>query len=149
LKKVISVFGSSLPAFGDPEYEEAYRLGRKLSGAGFNVCTGGYQGIMDAVSRGAAELRAEVIGVTLIHTAAKKNRFISTEIQTDNIFDRLEKLIETGDGFIILSGGTGTLLEAAALWELINKGMKTVKPVASTGNMWRYIVQKIDARMRY
>jgi len=49
MKKTITIFGSSLPRSGDIEYEDAYMLGKLLAEKGFNVCSGGYQGIMDAV----------------------------------------------------------------------------------------------------
>jgi predicted Rossmann-fold nucleotide-binding protein len=53
--KIITVFGSSRPAEGHADYIEALELGRALAAAGFGVCTGGYSGVMEAVSRGARE----------------------------------------------------------------------------------------------
>ena len=51
--KVITVFGSSRPAEGHGDYAEAVELGRALAEARFAVCTGGYGGVMEGVSRGA------------------------------------------------------------------------------------------------
>ncbi|MCB9247843.1 MAG: hypothetical protein H6613_04515 [Ignavibacteriales bacterium] len=53
--KTVTVFGSSMPKPGEEEYENAYLIGKLLAQKGFNVCTGGAQGIMDAVSKGAVE----------------------------------------------------------------------------------------------
>ena len=50
---VVTVFGSSRPHEGDADYEEARILGRCLAKHGFFVCSGGYGGVMEAVSRGA------------------------------------------------------------------------------------------------
>jgi len=52
------------PSLDKLAYQEALELGRLLGTAGFTVLTGGYVGTMEAVSRGAAESNAHVIGVT-------------------------------------------------------------------------------------
>ena len=52
---IVTVFGSSRPGEGSPDYEEARVLGRALAKHGFAVCSGGYGGVMEAVSRGAKE----------------------------------------------------------------------------------------------
>ncbi len=52
---IVTVFGSSRPHEGDADYEEARVLGRALAKHGFAVCSGGYAGVMAAVSRGAKE----------------------------------------------------------------------------------------------
>ena len=62
--KVITVFGSSRPEDGHADYAEALELGRALAAAGFAVCTGGYGGVMEAVSRGARESGGRVLAVT-------------------------------------------------------------------------------------
>jgi len=49
---MISVFGGAYCRAGDREYEEARDIGRLLAGAGYVVCTGGYQGTMAAASQG-------------------------------------------------------------------------------------------------
>jgi len=54
-EKIITVFGSSRPLAGDADYAEARELGKALGVAGFAVCSGGYGGGMEAVSRGAKE----------------------------------------------------------------------------------------------
>jgi len=54
-KAAVAVFGSSEPAAGDPLYEAARRVGSLLAGAGYDVVTGGYGGVMEGASRGAVE----------------------------------------------------------------------------------------------
>jgi uncharacterized protein (TIGR00725 family) len=61
----ITVFGTARSKEGDADYEEARLLGRLLAEAGHTVCTGGYAGAMEAVSRGAHEAGGHVVGVTL------------------------------------------------------------------------------------
>ena len=60
----ISVFGGAQPQPFSPEYEEARLLGELLAQRGHTVMTGGYIGVMEAVSRGAHEAGGHVIGVT-------------------------------------------------------------------------------------
>jgi predicted Rossmann-fold nucleotide-binding protein len=51
--KRITVFGGSRCGPEAPEYQEALKLGRLLVEAGFEVASGGYYGVMEAISRGA------------------------------------------------------------------------------------------------
>ncbi len=148
-KKTITVFGSSIPQPGEKDYEEAYLVGRKLAENGFNVCTGGAMGIMDAVSKGASEIGAEAIGITVAMFNSKTSKYLTTEVKCDTLFERLDNLITSGDGFIILPGGTGTLLEISLVWEMFNKGISEIKPVACLGEMWSKIVAPMEERVRY
>ncbi len=50
---VVTVFGSSMAPAGDELYRSAERLGRMLAERGARVASGGYGGVMEAVSRGA------------------------------------------------------------------------------------------------
>ena len=61
--KQITVFGSSRCKEGDSEYEFAESVGSLIGKYGHNVATGGYQGTMEAVSKGAAKQGVKVIGV--------------------------------------------------------------------------------------
>ena len=74
--------------------------------------------------------------------------FVTREIKCDTLFERINKLIEAGDGYVILQGGTGTLLELAAVWELSNKGLMNHKPVACHSSMWEEIVSVMNKQMK-
>ena len=63
-ERIITVFGSSRPAEPHPDYREARQVGRLLAEHGFAVCSGGYGGVMEAVSRGAKEVSGKTYGVT-------------------------------------------------------------------------------------
>lgn len=145
--KTITIFGSSLPEEGDDEFTFAYMLGKKLAVNNFNVCTGGYGGIMRAVSKGAEENGAGVFGVTVTHWNSTPNEFLTQEIKCETLFERIHKLIELGDGFVVLQGGTGTLLELAYVWEMMNKKIIKKKPVACHSQMWEEIVQVMEKQI--
>lgn len=146
-KKFVTVFGSSMPRPGDDEYEIAYRLGKKLAENNLNVCSGGFQGIMDAVSKGAVENGAETIGVTLDIYNAAASKFLTKQIETHSLFERLTKLVEIGDAFIVLQGGTGTLLELSLVWEYMNKGMILRKPIACHSSLWDEITSVMEKQI--
>ena len=147
MNNTISIFGSSRPMEGDDEYNIAYKLGRLLGENKFNVCTGGYYGIMEAVSKGAVEANRNATGVTVKGWSSKGNSFLTKEIKCDSLFERLNKLIEIGDAYVILQGGTGTLLELAAVWEFTNKRIMKPKPIACHSSMWQGIISIMNIQM--
>lgn len=148
LKKTITVFGSSLPLPGEQEYEDSYQLGKLLGEAGFSVCTGGNLGIMEAVSKGAAEFGGEVIGVVFNHFSTRPNSYLTKKIETKSLFERIEYLIGLADGFVVLQGGTGTLLELSVIWEFCNKGLMKEKPIACHSTLWKHIIEPMEEQIR-
>jgi len=148
MKKTITVFGSSKPVETDEQYKIAYELGNLLAKNEFDICSGGFLGIMEAVSKGAFENGAETTGIIVDHWGSAANKFVTREIKCKTLFERINKLIEKGDGYVILQGGTGTLLELAAVWELSNKGLMDHKPIACHSSMWKKIVSVMNKQMK-
>ncbi|MDP4195313.1 MAG: LOG family protein [Bacteroidota bacterium] len=146
-KKVVTVFGSSIPVFGEEQYEWAYKLGEIFAKNNLDLCTGGNLGIMEAVSKAAKENGARTIGITLKGSFGNHNQFISDHISCDTLFERITKLINKGDAYVVLQGGTGTLLELSAVWELMNKKILTKKPFACHGYMWKGIIETIEEQL--
>jgi uncharacterized protein (TIGR00730 family) len=146
-KKIVTVFGSSIPKPGDSEYETAFLLGKLLAKENINVCTGGFQGIMDAVSKGASENGAEAVGITLDIYHARPSKYLTKQIVAHTLFERLTKLVETGDAYIVLQGGTGTLLELSLVWEYMNKGMMEEKPIACHSKIWAEITAAMEGQI--
>ena len=56
--------------------------------------------------------------------------------------------MRSGDGFVVLQGGTGTLLELAAVWEYINKDMMNAKPIACHSAIWKSIISEMNKQMK-
>ena len=141
--KIVTVFGTSKAGPGDEVFEMAETLGRLLAEHGFTVANGGYGGTMLAGAKGAASVGGRVIGVTC--TAFKRGRangYITEEISTDRLSERLAKLIELGDAYIVLPGGTGTLLELADVWEHKNKGFANAdKLIILVGTFWKPLLE--------
>jgi uncharacterized protein (TIGR00725 family) len=133
---VISVFGSSRALRGDVEYELARLLGEQLARAGFIVCNGGYGGTMEASARGAKEANGTTIGVVCRLFGNTANPYIDTMIMTESLGERLAKLVELGSAYVVLRGGTGTLLELATVWEYMNKHIIPEKAIITVGSFW-------------
>ncbi len=136
----IMVFGSHSPAGGESDYEGALELGRALAEAGFDVASGGYGGTMEAVLKGAREAGREGVGYTAHIFAAAPNRFVGREIGSEGLLERIERMIDDSDGFVVLRGGTGTLSELALCWELVNKKLVPRKPIVCLGEFWRPLI---------
>lgn len=140
---IVSVFGSSRPVEGDFAYGQAYELGKALAEAGFTVCNGGYGGTMEASAKGARAAAGHTIGVTCraITTRRRANSYIVQEVPTFDLLARLNTLVRLAKAYVILPGGTGTLLELALVWELSNKRMlkRSIPPIL-LGNCWEPVL---------
>jgi uncharacterized protein (TIGR00725 family) len=101
------VFGSSRPQESDEEYADARELGQLLADRGFALCTGGYGGVMEAVSRGAKEVGGKVYGVTAEFFARKANEWVDVEVRMKTWEERLFELIRLADGFVGWNGNAG------------------------------------------
>ena len=137
-EKTITIFGTARAGPGDDAYNLAYKTGKLLAQAGFTIANGGYGGTMLAAAKGAGEAGGQIIGVTCsAFKASTANEYISREIVTGSLEERLDKLIKLGHAYIVLPGGTGTLLELANVWELNNKGFPDAdKPIILVGGFW-------------
>lgn len=147
MNKTITIFGSAVPAEDDAQYKFAYQLGALLARNGFNICSGGYKGIMEAASKGAFDNGGLVYGVTVDLWDSEPNRYITIEVREEKLFERIIKLLELGDAYIILQGGTGTLLEFAAVWEFANKNLQQPKPIICHSRMWKEIADVMNKQM--
>ena len=119
-KLVAAVVGS---ASADPErYAIARELGRLLVDSGFRVASGGLNGVMEAVSRGAHDSEhyspGDTIGVLPTYDARDANRWIDIAIPTGLQHARNTIVVATADVVIAVGGGAGTLSEIAMGWAL-------------------------------
>ncbi len=141
---VVTVFGSSHPQPMTPAYQLAYDLGRAVGQAGWVLCNGGYGGTMEAAARGAAEVGGHTIGVTcgVFGRPGGANRYIRQEVPTFDLLTRLNTLVRLGNAYVVLPGGTGTLLELALVWELFNKGvLRRAAPLILLGQHWTPLIE--------
>lgn len=141
--KIITVFGSSRPQEGDPHYLIAQELGAQLGRRGFTVCSGGYGGVMEAVSRGAKDAGARTLGITTEFFSAHANAWIDEVIAVKTWQERLFALVECASGYVACPGGTGTLVELSVVWEMLNKRVMPPKPFVIVGDFWQSIIERV------
>ena len=137
----ITVFGGARCGADSPEYEEALRLGRLLAEAGYDVCSGGYKGVMEAISRGAHEAGGHVIGVTLSQFESEANRYVKKIEPSVDFYARLQKLIRQSVGYIALRGGMGTITEISLVWNKLTTNVLPPRPLILLGECWPHALE--------
>ena len=141
---ILTVFGGSAPVPGTPAYQDAENLGRRAAEAGWTVATGGYMGVMEAVSRGANLAGGHVIGVTteeldrLRPTGA--NPWVKEERGFATLRERLGHLVDCCDAAIAMPGGVGTLAEISILWNGLIIHSLEPRPLVVVGEGWRKLM---------
>lgn len=141
--QIVTVFGSSRPRAGDAQYSAAQALGAELAARGLVVCSGGYGGVMEAVSRGAKEAGGRTLAVTAKFFKARANRWVDEEVRVKTWQERLFELVKRGRGYVACPGGTGTLVELAVVWEMLNKGAMARKPLVVLGEFWQPVIERV------
>lgn len=135
-QKRVTVFGGSRCGPDSVEYQEALKLGRLLVEAGFDVCSGGYAGIMEAISRGAHEAGGHVIGVTMEQFKSAPNPYLKKIEPTADFYSRLQILIRESVGYIALRGGMGTVTEISLVWNKLMTRVIPPRPLILLGECW-------------
>jgi uncharacterized protein (TIGR00725 family) len=135
-QKRVTVFGGSRCGPDAAEYKEALRLGRLLVEAGFDVCSGGYAGVMEAISRGAHEAGGQVIGVTMEQFKSAPNPYLKKIEPSADFYARLQILIRDSAGYIALRGGMGTVTEISLVWNKLVMNVLPQRPLILLGECW-------------
>ena len=91
---------------------------------------------MEAVSRGAKEAGGRTIAITSTFFRTQANAWVDEEHAASTWQERLFELIRFGEGYVACKGGTGTLVELAVVWEMLNKGVMAGKPFVTLGDFW-------------
>jgi uncharacterized protein (TIGR00730 family) len=145
----VTVFGSSRVGPRDAVYRDAVRLGSLLAHAGYTLCTGGYSGVMEAISRGAVEAGGRAVGVTVTSWAARfrPNRWVTEEVAAPDLFQRIARMI-AADAYVAMPGGLGTLGEVALTWNLFQTESVPRRPFVLVGPAWRTLLDCLPAAVR-
>jgi len=148
VNKYATLFGGAMNITDTPEYKDTVKIGALLAEKGYIVKNGGYGGMMEAVSKGATEAGGKVIGFTCATFGDQPgNKYLSTEIQRHDIYDRLRSLISGSELFIVQRGGVGTLSELFLVLDVIRK-MDTKPKVILVGMFWLNVITAVEPMMR-
>ncbi len=138
--KTITSFGSAFITPDEPLYTEIEQLGKLVAESGYDVCSGGYYGSMEAISKGSFVAGGKTIGIGVKGWEIKPNQYLTGSILAENLMDRILKLINAADAYIIFKGGTGTLLEISAALELMNKKAMPEKKMIFYTDFWKNMI---------
>jgi uncharacterized protein (TIGR00730 family) len=148
-RPAVTVYGSARIAEGDPAYERAREIGRRLATAGFAVVTGGGPGIMEAANRGCQEAGGLSIGFNIeLPHEQRPNLYLDREVTFKHFYARKTMLVKAAEGFVLCEGGFGTLDEMFESLVLIQTGKILHFPVVLVGTEhWRGLVRWIEEKL--
>jgi uncharacterized protein (TIGR00725 family) len=153
LIKNIAFFGGAAVRKDDPVYKAAYEIAKILASENYTIVNGGGPGVMDAATHGAEAVGGETLTVTFYPENAPgfEGRYVGNipdrEIVTTNYIDRMFKLLEHGDMFIIFKGGSGTISEFGAAWVLAKLYHGHHKPFILYGKFWHEIINVLKEKL--
>lgn len=153
LIKNIAFFGDANISKKDPVYKNAFNAAKILAEYGYTIVDGGGPGVMDAATNGAEAVEGETLTVTFYPEDATgfEGRYVGNipdrEIVTTNYIERMFKLLEHADMFIIFKGGSGTISEFGTAWVLAKLYFGHHKPMVLFGDFWHGIINAIRKGM--
>ena len=125
----ISVAGFNADSCTEAAYDVAYRVGKEIAARGGVVVCGGLGGVMQAASKGAADAGGESLGIIPSAELDDANPYCDYVVATGLGHGRNFLVAHSGDAMIVVGGGAGTLIEAAAAYQ----AGKTVVAIRGTG----------------
>ncbi len=111
MKPQVSVIGAGGAAEDSETWRLAEEVGRLLAEAGATVVCGGRGGVMEAVSKGAANAGGEVIGVLPWTEPSEANEHCTHVVATGVGHARNLAVVSSGQVVIAIGGEWGTLSE--------------------------------------
>lgn len=151
--KNIAFFGDADISETDETYKAAFDVAEVLAKAGYVIVDGGGPGVMEAATSGAVKGGGKTISVTFdpVNAPGYEGKYVGnvtdTEIVTTNYIERMFKLMEHGDVFLIFKGGSGTISEFGAAWVLAKLYYGHHKPFILYGEFWVEIIDVFRRNM--
>lgn len=147
-KPIISVIGDANIDENSDKYKFAEKLGEKLIDKGYRIKTGGLNGIMKAVFKGAWNSKSKMFGdlIAMLPGNNKNiNKYADIKIATGKDIMRAEDVVDA-DAVISIGGGSGTLNEISIAW---TKFRLILACTEFEGWSKELSNKKIDNRIRY
>ncbi len=109
----VTMFGSARTKPDNKYYKMAEELGFMMAERGYNVVTGGSNGIMEAANKGAFRSgKAKSVGLNInLPFEQKSNDYLDIDMEFDYFFSRKVMLVKYSQAYIIFPGGFGTMDE--------------------------------------
>lgn len=147
----ISIFGSARTRSGNPYYELACEIARRLAEDGFGIISGGGPGIMEAANKGAQLANGTSVGLNIeLPHEQYANPFLDRDksLNFDYFFVRKVMFTKYSQGFVMMPGGFGTMDEFFEVATLIQTKKMTETPLVLVGSAyWGGLLEWIDTVM--
>ncbi|MDA4117429.1 MAG: TIGR00725 family protein [Thaumarchaeota archaeon] len=131
----ISVVGNNSDSCTQVAYDAAYRVGRAIAAQGGVVVCGGLGGVMEAASKGARDAGGLCIGIIPSADSSQANKYCDFVIATGLGKSRNFLVAYSADAVVVVGGGAGTLIEAAAAYQA-SKPVVAVKGTGGVADAW-------------
>jgi uncharacterized protein (TIGR00730 family) len=139
----VTVFGGAWTREDEPDYMDAVAFGRRMAEARVQVMCGGYAGVMEAVSRGAAEADGVALGVAIEEWEGRvvPNRWLTHRVEARDLLARYPLILDA-DLWVAFPGGVGTLAEVAVAWNLMQLSIPP-RPLLVVGERWGRLLEAL------
>ena len=121
-KKIIAVIGNANIDTDIEKQEISFELGKLIIDNGFVLATGGLGGVMEYASKGAKTSEKytmnSIIGVLPDYNSDNANKYVDIALPTGFGLARNLMLISMANAVIAIGGGSGTLNEISASWQM-------------------------------
>ena len=135
IRPAVSVFGSARLKEDSPVYQQAMRIARKLSDAGFAVISGGGPGVMEAANRGAFDGRSPSVGLNIeLPFEQHGNAYQDIALRFRHFFARKVAFVKYAAAYVVMPGGFGTLDELFEALTLIQTRKGRSIPIVLVGS---------------
>jgi len=131
----IAVVGFDADSCTEVAREAAYRVGVAIAKEGATVVCGGLGGVMEAASKGARDAGGHSVGIVPSADSVQANQFCEFVVATGLGKSRNFIVAYSGDAMVVVGGGAGTLIEAAAAYQ-VGKPIVTVKGTGGVSDEW-------------
>ena len=143
--RFVAVFGGAAVDNNSLQWQKVFKLGRELALRRAIIINGGYGGVMEASAAGARSVGGVTIGVTCDNLPEKSaNPFILHEWKVERWDQRLLTLVWLSDGYAVMPGSSGTLVELSMVIETQLKGFIPARPIVCLESYWKPVIRRID-----
>jgi len=134
IRPAVSIFGSARLKDDSPVYQQALRISRKLSDAGFAVISGGGPGVMEAANRGAFDGRSPSVGLNIeLPFEQQGNEYQDIALRFRHFFARKVAFVKYAAAYVVMPGGFGTLDELFEALTLVQTRKGRSIPIVLVG----------------
>jgi hypothetical protein len=156
--KKVAIFGDAEAKKSEQHFIDAFNTAKLLAENGYVIVNGGGGGIMLAATLGAKAGGGKVEIVILdpkkkpdnFEGYNKENHDLADKIySTSNYPERLNKLIEVGEAFVIFNGGVGTLSEIGLSWQMAKFDYGNHEPLIFFGEEMNSVIEELVGTLNY